>query len=222
MTADDGQPGIPLLLYSTRMRVLCVGAGRIAAKKLDGLVDGGAQVSVIAPQAVVELRAAATAGLLRWSRRNYDSADIADAHLVIAATDVPAVNARVTADADAAGRLCVRVDREGAATAAFMGAVRRDRLIFGVSTSGTAPGLTRVLRNDLLRRYGPEYGALTSLWGELRGDQRVIDALAPLDADARRDRWRALCGSDILGLLRAGNLDEAKEAAFACLLSSSD
>jgi precorrin-2 dehydrogenase len=219
---DEIHAGVPLLAYPARVRVLCVGGGPVAADKLRALLDGGAQVTVIAPQAVAALRTAATAGQLRWSQRTYQRGDIADAHLVIAATDSAAVNAAVAADADMVGCLCVRVDREGAGSAAFMGAIRRGPVIFGVSTSGLAPGFTRALRDDLAHRYGPEYGALATLWAQLRHDQRVITALAPLDAKRRRERWRGVYDSDILGHIRAGNLNEAKEAAFACLLSSSD
>jgi siroheme synthase-like protein len=214
--------GVPVLVYPERVRVLCVGGGPVAAGKVEALMEGGAGVRVIAPEAVPELRAAADAGRVAWERRDYLRGDVGDAHLVIAATSDADVNAAVAEDADAAGRLCVRVDEAAGGTAAFMGAVRRGPVVFGVSTSGAAPGMTRLLRRELEHRYGPEHGRLAMLWGELRADDRVVRTLSGLDRQTRRARWRGLYGSDILGLIRAGKLAEAKEAALACLLSSSD
>jgi siroheme synthase-like protein len=185
-------------------------------------MEGGAQVRIVAPEVVPELWAAVDAGRIAWVRRPYRRGDVGDAHLVVAATADAGVNAEVAADADADGRLVVRVDAGAGGTAAFMGAVRRDPLVIGVSTSGAAPGLARLLRAELDQRYGAEHGQLAALWGELRADHRVVDALATLDGYTRQVRWQALYHPDILNLIRAGRLGEAKEAALACLLSSSD
>jgi precorrin-2 dehydrogenase/sirohydrochlorin ferrochelatase len=214
--------GVPLLVYPGRVRVVCVGGGRVAAGKLAGLMECGADIRVVAPEAVPVLRRAADTGRIMWIPRRYRRDDLGDAHLAIAATSDADVNADVAADADAGGRMCVRVDDARGGSAAFMGAVRRGPLVLGVSTSGAAPGLTRLLRRELEQRYGPEHGGLAALWGDLRTDGRVVDALGTLDDDTRRARWRAIYRSDILGLIRAGKLAEAKEAALACLLSSSD
>lgn len=214
--------GVPVLVYPQRVRVLCVGGGQVAAGKVAGLMQGGAEVRVVAPDVVPALHGAAGAGDVRWIQRRYQRGDVGDAHLVIAATSDPAVNASVAADADAAGRLCVRVDQAAGGTAALMGAVHRDPVVLGVSTSGVAPGLTRLLRQQIEEQFGPEYGQLAMLWGDLRADDRVKETLGLLDPHARRTRWRATYRPDILDLIRAGKLGEAKEAALACLLSSSD
>ena len=214
--------GVPLLVYPARVRVLCVGGGPVAARKVGSLMDGGARVRVVAPEVVAGLRAAADSGRVSWDARTYRRGDIGDAHLVFAATAHAAVNAAVAADADAAGRLCVRVDDAADGSAAVMGAVRRDPVVLAVATSGVAPGLSWVLRRELEQRYGREMGEFAELWGQLRADPRVVAALAGLDEQTRRRRWRALYRSDILGSIRAGNPVEAKEAALACLLSSSD
>lgn len=214
--------GVPILVYPERLRVLCVGGGVVAAGKVSELLDGGAWVRVIAPELTATLREAADEGRLRWRRARYGPGAIGDATFVIAATGSPEVNAAVAADADAAGRLCVRVDDGRAGSAAMMGAVRRGPLVLAVATTGAAPALTRMVRRELADRYGPEHGVLAELATTLRGDPRVVAALADLDLDARRARWRRVYHPDILDLIRAGRLDQAKEAAFACLSSSSD
>lgn len=223
MTDEQVPPvGVPVLLYPARLRVLCVGGGVVATGKVRDLLDGGARVRVIAPDVSATLREAADEGRLVWRRATYRPGDVGDASLVIAATGSPEVNAAVAADADAAGRLCVRVDDGPAGSAAMMGAVRRGPLVLGVATTGAAPALTRMVRRELADRYGPEHGVLAGLCAELRRDPTVAAALAVLDVDTRRARWRRVYHPDILGLIRAGRLDQAKEAALACLLSSSD
>jgi siroheme synthase-like protein len=202
--------------------VVCVGGGPVAAGKVAGLVVGGAAVRVVAPRLVDRLHAAVAAGAVAWEGRTYRHGDIGDAHLVIAATDDPGVNAAVARDADAAGRLCVRVDDAGAGSAAIMASVQRDPLVLGVATTTGAPSLTRALRLVLEARYGPEYGELARLCSGLRADPHVTAAFAGLSTETRRARWRTVIHPDILDLIRAGHLDQAKEAALACLLSSSD
>lgn len=214
--------GVPLLLHPGRLRVLCVGGGPVATGKVAALVEGAAAVRLVAPALTAALQDAAGTGALEWIPREYRQGDIGDAHLVIAATDSAATNAAVAAASDVDGRMCVRVDDAAGGTAALMGAVRRGPVVLAAATSGVAPGLSRLLREELQVHYGPEYGELAALWGRLRTDPRVADALHGLDAAARRRRWRAVYHPDILDLIRAGDLDQAKEAAYACLLSSSD
>jgi siroheme synthase-like protein len=127
--------------------------------------------------------------------------------------------------------LCVRVDRDpdaataprsAAGSAAFAAAVRRGPLTIAVSTGGQAPSLARLLRAELEDTYGPEYGEVAALLGELRGDPAVRRHLATLDSDGRRAAWRAIPLADILRLIRKGLVLDARELALACLSSSSD
>ncbi|CAN5843816.1 bifunctional precorrin-2 dehydrogenase/sirohydrochlorin ferrochelatase [soil metagenome] len=222
MHTDGAIRGVPVLVQTRRVRVLCVGGGTVASRKIAGLIAGGAAVRVVAPVLSDPLTDAEAAGAVAWEARTYRHGDIGDAHLVVAATDDPAVNAEVADAADAAGRLCVRVDDGAQGSIAMMAAVHRDPLVLAVATTTGAPSLARVLRAELADAYGPEYGELAALCTGLRADVRVTVALANLSIDERRARWRALTRPDILDLIRAGHLDEAKEAALACLLSSSD
>ena len=211
-----------MLVFPSRLRVLCVGGGAVATRKVGALFDGGADITVVAPRVGQWLRAAADEGRIRVRERAYRRGDVGDAHLVIAGTDRPEINADVARDADAAGRLCVRVDDGHAGTAAFMGAVHRGPLVLGVATTLGAPALTRLVRGELEDSYGPEHGVLAALCADLRVDPRVVAALDDADVATRRARWRRVYHPDILGLIRTGHLDQAKEAALACLLSSSD
>lgn len=210
---------VPLTLHLEGQRVVVVGGGPVAAAKLTSLAGAGADLVVVAPEAGERVRAAADAGELTWHERRYRAGDLDGALLAVAATADAAVNARVAADAAAGATPCVRAD--GGGTAALAAAVRRGPLLLAVSTSGTAPALARRLRAELADAYGPEYGELAALLGELRRDPELEPRLHAMDPAERRARWHAVLDTDILDLVRNGRTDLARELAIACLSSSS-
>jgi siroheme synthase-like protein len=212
--------GVPLLLRVEGRTVVGVGAGPVAAGKLLPLLAQGARLVVIAPVADDPIAAAHDEGLLRWERRPYRDGDLEGAVLAVAATDRDDVNAAVAAEADRRGLPCVRIDAGGSAD--FMAAVRRGPLTLAVSTAGASPALAARLREHLEDAYGPEWGALADLLGELRADPVVRTALAGVSPGERPAKWRSVLDTNILELLRAGEAHAAREVAFACLSSSSD
>ncbi len=88
--------------------------------------------------------------------------------------------------------------------------------------SATSPALAAHLREDIAERYGPEWGELAELLGDLRRDPQVRAEMSRLPSGIRRQRWRAIIDPDIVDLIRSGRLSEAREVAIACLCSSSD
>jgi siroheme synthase-like protein len=213
---------VPLFVRLEGARVVCVGAGPVAAGKALPLLDAGADLVVVAPDAVPEVRAAAEASRLTWRVRGWEPQDLEGALLVVAGTADPQVNAEVADAAAKHGRLCVRVDREGEGSADLASVVRRGALTLAVSTSGRAPALARRVREELEADFGPEWGEAVELYAVLRADEQVRAALAGLPDAERRARWRAIPLPDILDLLRSGRFSDAKRAASACLSSSSD
>jgi uroporphyrin-III C-methyltransferase/precorrin-2 dehydrogenase/sirohydrochlorin ferrochelatase len=99
-------------IYPTALRllgrsVLVVGGGRVAARRAKGLLDAGAQVTVVAPVACPALRELADAGLLTWERRTYRPSDVDGVWFVQTATGDSAVDTQVSADAEAQRIWCV-------------------------------------------------------------------------------------------------------------------
>lgn len=108
-------------IYPTALRllgrpVLVVGGGPVAARRAKGLLDAGARVTVVAPVASAALLELADAGLLTWEQRTYQPSDVDAAWFVQTATGDAAVDAQVSADAEAQRIWCVNAsDHEASA-----------------------------------------------------------------------------------------------------------
>lgn len=113
----DDLTAYPVGLRMAGRRVLVVGAGQVTQRRLPALLAAGADLTVVAPQASRTVEAWADAGRLRWKRRGYQDDDLDGAWYVMVATDDPAVNTRVSADAEERQIWCVRSDDAEAASA---------------------------------------------------------------------------------------------------------
>ncbi|MEV7136024.1 uroporphyrinogen-III C-methyltransferase [Arthrobacter sp. NPDC093128] len=108
-------------IYPTALRllgrpVLVVGGGPVATRRAKGLLDAGARVTVVAPAASAGLEELADAGLLTWEQRHYRTSDVDGVWFVQTATGDPAVDSRVSADAEAQRLWCVNAsDHEASA-----------------------------------------------------------------------------------------------------------
>jgi uroporphyrin-III C-methyltransferase/precorrin-2 dehydrogenase/sirohydrochlorin ferrochelatase len=91
-------------------RVLVVGGGGVASRRVPALLDAGAEVLLVSPKVAASLEDLATAGRIRWAVRGYQPGDCAGAWLVCACTDDPEVNAAVAAAAEAQQTWYVRAD----------------------------------------------------------------------------------------------------------------
>jgi precorrin-2 dehydrogenase/sirohydrochlorin ferrochelatase len=221
MDAPAEPVGVPLMVHLAGQRVLVVGAGEVAAAKVARLLDSRARVTLVAPEATDALRHAVEDGHLSWRDRPYTDGDLDGVLLAVAATASAEVNAAVAREAAERGVLCVRSDAGGRATADFIATLRRGPLTLAVSTDGQAPSLARRLRGELAESYGPEFGELAALLGELRADPAVQERLAELDAEQRAARWRSILDTDILSYIRQGDAEGAKRLAVGCLYSFS-
>ena len=147
---------------------LVVGAGNVARRKVEGLLQAGARVCVVAPQACAEIQGWAAAGKVAWLREPYRREHLEGAVVVIAATGDEGVNARVAEDAREMGILVNVVDRPGLCTFTVPATVRRGDLILAAATGGRCPALASAVREELESEYGPEYAEVVALLGRLR------------------------------------------------------
>ncbi|OLE21590.1 MAG: uroporphyrinogen-III C-methyltransferase [Catenulispora sp. 13_1_20CM_3_70_7] len=111
MNADtDSPPVYPAALRLAGRRVVVVGGGPVAQRRVLGLLDARADVLVVAPEVTPAIEALADGGEVRWERRPYRGGDLAEAWYAVAAADAPAVNAAVAREAEAGRVFCSRAD----------------------------------------------------------------------------------------------------------------
>lgn len=115
--ADQGPEVYALGLRLRGRRAVVVGGGAVAARRIAGLLRAGALVRVVAPEVTAAVEGYATSGVVDWERRAYRAGDLAEAWYAVAATDDPAVNAAVAAEAEDARVFCSRADDAAASTA---------------------------------------------------------------------------------------------------------
>lgn len=137
--------GYPVMLDLGGVPTLVVGGGRVAWRKAQGLAAAGAHVTVIAPEVVPELTELADV----VHRRPYASGDAAAFRLVITATDDPAVNAAVSADATLAEVWVNSADDPANCTFILPAVARRGPVVISISTGGASPALASHLRAKL-------------------------------------------------------------------------
>ena len=217
--AAPGRPGLggyPVNLLVDGRRCVVVGAGRIAARKIEALLDAGADVHVIALEAVDEVREWHAAGRLEWHARAFVPADLDEAWLATTATSDPVTN-RSVFEAGEARRIWVNAaDDPRNCSFTLMSLVRQGDLVVTVGTGGRSPALATYLRNHVRSEMGPEYGVLLDLLSQAREEMRS-GGRSSEDAD-----WQQALDSGMLDLIRNGRVAEAKELLQTCLSSSSD
>jgi len=206
-------PLYPVNLVVEGVPCLVVGGGAIAARKARGLLDCGAVVHVVAPDVGVEARALTG---LTWDERPYRAGDLEGRRLVMTATDDPAVNAQVAADATAAGLWVNSADDPANCSFTLPAVARQGELTVAISTGGHSPALAAWLRRHVEEEMGPEYDTLLRLLSEERS--RVLAG----GVSTEGLDWQKALDSDMLALIRAGQVQQARERLQACLSSSSD
>jgi siroheme synthase-like protein len=131
----------------------------VAFRKARALIDFGARIRALAPEASQEFRSLARDGFVSLDSRAYGGPeDLAGAVLVIAATDRRELNARIARDAEAAGIPVNVADDPGLCTFFFPALVKRGELVAGISSSGSCPRLTARLREELEKSWPQSLG----------------------------------------------------------------
>ena len=211
MTARSALAGYPANFIVAGRRCVVVGAGRIAQRKIEGLLAAGADIEVVAPEAVDGVQAMVAAGTVRWSARTFAPSDLDDAWLAVAATSTPEVNHAVF-EAGEARRVWVNAaDDPANCSFSLMSVVRRGDIVVTIGTNGRSPALATFLRDHVATEMGPEYETLLEVLSEAREAIRT-DGRSSEDAD-----WRRAFDSGILDLIRAGREAEARELLRSCL-----
>jgi siroheme synthase-like protein len=211
-----GLKGYPVNLLVAGRRCVVVGGGRIAARKIDALLDADAEVHVVATEIGPEVREWRDAGRVTVEERAFTPADLDGAWLATTATSEPAVN-RAVFEATEARRVWVNsADDPENCSFTLMSVIRQGDLVVTIGTGGRSPALAAWLKDRLAADLGPEYAVACDLLSQAR------EAVRSQGRSSESVDWRRALDSGMVELIRAGRTAEAKELLEACLSSSSD
>lgn len=177
----------PLFADLDGRRVLVVGGGTVAARKIALLRRAGARVDVVAAGLGDELSALRSAGEIGWIAERFDPTLLEDCWLVVAATDDRALNATVAAAARDR-RLPVNVvDDPRLSTVIVPAIVDRSPLVVAISTGGAAPVIARHVRAEIEVLLDGSWAALAALCAAWRS--RILGTLSGVDVRRRFYEW---------------------------------
>ena len=191
----------PIFLDLKGRSCLVVGGGEVACRKVAALLEAGADICVVAFDAVRPLETLAEDDRIRLEKRGFAEPDIDGKHFVIAATDDRALNERISGACDEKGIICNVVDQPDLCSAIIPSVVKRGRLQIAVSTSGASPAMARRIRETLESRFGDEYASALHILAAVR--DYVLNE-GPFEK-TNREIFEALVGSNLVELCKTGD-----------------
>ncbi len=166
---DKLRPGVsaqssyfPIILSLENRRILVVGGGKVALRKINKMLEAKAEITVTAPQIEPELAELAVNGRIKWRQESFKSEQLIGYDLIIAATNEREVNSNVVESARRERILVNSVDEAVYSDFLFPAIIRRGDLLIAVSTSGKSPALARKIRQELEFIFGREYEEILS------------------------------------------------------------
>lgn len=190
----------PIYVNTSGKPVLVIGGGRVAERKVKGLLQGKARITVISPQLTPELEQLHQESRFEWIARSYRNGDLRGAFLVYAATDDSQVNTAVVQEAEAASILVNDAISSGNSSFITPSVVRRGRLSIAISTAGAGPAAATEIRALLEQQFGDEYETYLDFLHQMRMEIKSR-ALSPV---IRSKLLRRLTEMDILEQIRTG------------------
>ncbi len=192
----------PVAFDIARGVCLVVGGGRVAGRKVEGLISAGGRVKVVAPRISEALSGFEREGSVEIVRRTFTPGDVSGAMLVFAATDDPEVNEAVVGAARAAGVPVNSADGEGDFNVPAV--LRFGEVTIAVDTGGNSPALAAWIRDGLAKTAPEGLAELAGTVGKMR--EARSGGISP-------EAWRTLFDSGFPGDLARGDREAAAAKA---------
>lgn len=196
----------PINLNLHNRRCAVIGGGSIAYRKVKGLCDAGAVVTVISPTVVPSLEEYAKYQRIQHISRTYRQGDLEDFFIVICATNNYEVNEAAAEEAKRNGALVNIVDNPDNCDFTIPAKIVRDDLVVTVATNGLSPAYAKYIKAEIDNFIGPEYGIMLKMVAGLR---RKLKESIP-EAALRECFWQQEI-QEIVLLIKQGKLKEAEE-----------
>ncbi|HEX4999355.1 MAG TPA: bifunctional precorrin-2 dehydrogenase/sirohydrochlorin ferrochelatase [Terriglobia bacterium] len=200
----------PVFINLQGRSTLVVGGGAVAERKVETLVEAGARVTVVAPEATPRLLEWSAAGTVTLKLKPFEDSDVDGHWLVVAATDDPATQQAAHASGARRHVLVNVVDQPDLCDFIVPSIARRGDVVVAVSTSGQSPALAAALRARIEGMLPDDVARVARVLGSLREEARCRLA----DAEERKRAFERVIASGILDWIReyddAGALTRAR------------
>ncbi len=208
----------PVFVSLKEQECLVVGAGEIAARKIELLVRAGAKITVIAREISAVVSSLQTDHKLTILQKSFAPTDLRGFRLVVSATDNAETNKLVARIADEQNILVNVVDNPELCSFIFPAIIDRSPIIAAVSSGGAAPVLARLLRAKIESLIPPAYGRLAHLAEKFRTDvkKRIKEPAQ------RRIFWENIFQGSVAELIFSGNEQEAEQQLQQALSKQKD
>ena len=208
----------PVFIKLKDQKCLVIGAGEIAARKIDLLARAGANITVIASSISHHVANLEHDCQLTLLQKRFTPTDVTGFKLVISATDNKQTNTEVANAAQAQDILVNVVDSPDLCSFIFPAIIDRSPIIAAVSSGGAAPVLARLLRAKIETIIPPAYGRLAHL---AEGYRDTVKKLIKVPAQ-RRIFWENIFQGSVAELIFAGNDQSAEQQLQQALIQQKD
>lgn len=202
----------PVFLNLTERRCVIIGGGQIAEGKISKLLDSGAKIIVISPDATQGIRGFAERGQIELDLRKYQEGDLQGAFIAIAATNDRMVNQEIFEEAEKQGILLNAVDDMPRCSFIAPSIVEKGPVTVAISTGGASPALARKLREKMEVSSALDWADATSVLSKAR--QIIKDKQIAVDPQ----RWQCCMTDELLTMIQAGHENEALDLLMDLLL----
>jgi precorrin-2 dehydrogenase/sirohydrochlorin ferrochelatase len=198
----------PIFLELDGQSALVIGGGKVAERKIEGLLACGAIIYIISKGLTDKLKGLIEAGEVTYLGEEFEEKHLQGVSLVIAATDEKGLNHKVSESARKKGLLTNVVDQPAECNFIVPSVVRRGDLLIAISSSGKSPALVKKIRERLEQQFGKEYGTFLLLMGHLR--EEILSRGLSQEENSRI--FQEIVYSEILEALASNDLETVESA----------
>ncbi|WP_372883264.1 bifunctional precorrin-2 dehydrogenase/sirohydrochlorin ferrochelatase [Psychromonas sp.] len=198
----------PIFLDAQKLNAVVIGGGNVAARKIELLLKSKAKITVVSPVVKESVQALLTDRQITWIKAEYAPHFLDSFQLVIAATNIRAVNIAISDAANQRGMLVNVVDDPALCNYITPAIIDREPMIIALSSSGNAPILLQMLKSQIEQMLPAGYGKLARFCGRYR-----IEVQAKIKQFSERKLfWKKVLEGDVAKQILAG--DEQQAAAL--------
>lgn len=200
----------PAFINLINKKVIVVGGGGVAARKVLSLTKAGASVTVISPELTAGLARLKAEGKIRHKKRTYQKGDLRGAFVVIAATSSEETNRKVAQDAEHLINV-TSIPAEGNFIVPSM--IKRGPLMIAISTEGASPAVSKAIRKEIEKNYDREFIRYLRFVELVR--KKAMKMIS--DSKKREKFLKYLASEPIVDTLRNNGFNETSRKVLAAL-----